>query len=323
MSEQQAEELKLHEQKDGSFIVGDKPKEEPPKSEKSDDEQDDETLVNREDGGNDDEGTVDGETEEEAEARRQRNRERRAENKTRRKEYVESLKRELAARDAVINDLSARVSTVERSSNSTQMVQLDNAIRDAEAQYKELQDINRQAIEQANGEVAVAAQDKMFELRNRYNQLTAIKQNMSRQTTQPQAIDPRLKAHADVWASKNKWFDASGNDTDSRIALTIDSQMAKEGWNPATSEYWDELDSRIKKYLPHRVSRGYNSGKGNKSSSPVSGGSRENSNASSASYTLSQERVNALKEAGLWDDSVKRAEAIKRFQQYDKENGSN
>lgn len=323
MSDQQAEELKLHEQKDGSFIVGDVPKEKGPEQEKVDDEVEDETLSNREGGDHDDEGAAEGETEEEAEARRQRNRDRRAENKTRRKEYVESLKRELAARDAIINDLSARVSTVERSSNSTQMVQLDNAIREAEAQYKELQDINRQAIEQANGEVAVAAQDKMFELRNRYNQLAAIKQNMSRQTTQPQAIDPRLKTHAEAWANKNKWFDASGSDTDSRIALTIDSQMAKEGWNPTTPEYWEELDSRIKKYLPHRVSRGYNSSKGNKSTSPVSGGSRESSNTASSSYTLSQERVNALKEAGLWDDATKRAEAIKRFQQYDKANSSN
>ncbi|NDA63347.1 MAG: glycosyltransferase family 2 protein, partial [Chitinophagia bacterium] len=50
-------------------------------------------------------------------------------------------------------------------------------------------------IEQANGEVAVAAQDKMFALRNRYTELQNIKKNMSRQTSQPAPLDPRLKQH--------------------------------------------------------------------------------------------------------------------------------
>jgi hypothetical protein len=323
MSEQQTEEIKLHEQQDGSFIIGDKPEEKEEPADKETEESGDESLAHTDDAEAGDESASDDETEEEAEARRQRNRERRAENKTRRKEYVESLKRELAARDAIISDLANRVSSVERSSTSTQMAQLDNAIRDAEAQYKELQDINRQAIEQANGEVAVAAQEKMFELRNKYNQLIDIKKGVSRQATQPKTLDPRLKNHAEAWASKNKWFDASGSDTDSRIALTIDSQMDKEGWNPTTSEYWEELDARIKRYLPHKVSKGYNQNKGNKSAAPVAGGNKEMSNSSKSSYTLSQERVNALKDAGLWDDPEKRAKAIKNFQAYDKQQGSN
>ncbi len=322
MSEQQVEELKLREQKDGSYIIGEEPKDTEKTSDPAPEDEDaeDDTLVNKNESPAEDEGAVDGETAEEAEARRQRNRERRAENKSRRKEYVESLKRELSARDAIISDLSSRVESVERTSTGAQMAQLDGAIQSVEQQLEELRDINKQAIEQANGDVAVAAQERMFALRTRYAQLAEIKKGMTRQTSQPQAIDPRLKNHAEAWAVKNKWFDASGGDTDSKIALTIDRQMASEGWNPVTSEYWAELDSRLKKYLPHRVSTSYNSPKGNKSHSPVSGGGRESSNTSSSSYTLSQERVSALKDAGLWDDPKKRAEAIKRFQQYDKEN---
>lgn len=310
------EELKLHEQDDGSIIVGEDDKK--VDDDHADHEDDDKPVSNDT---NDEEDGHPEETDQEAEERRERNRKRRTENKERRKEYVESLKRELAARDAVINDLVTRVSSVERTATSSQIVQLDNAISEAEAQYKELQEINRKAIEQANGEVAVAAQDRMFAIRNRYSQLVDIKKNMGRQAAQPTALDPRVKKNGDAWHEKNRWFNPSGDDMDSRIALTIDAQLANEGWSPSTTEFWDELDSRIKKYLPHRSGMGYSEKKTRQSSSPVSGG-RESTGTAGATYKLSKARVDALMDAGIWDDPVKRADAIKRYQQLDKENGS-
>lgn len=317
MTTENQDELKLHEQEDGSIAVGGEP--EAPEAP----EEDDRPVARSEDDSEDEEGGTE-ETAEEAEARRERNRRRRAENKERRKDYVESLKRELAARDSIINDLAQRVSSVERTATGSQMAQIDAAIQEAENQYKELQDINRQAIEQANGEVAVAAQERMFALRNRHSQLIDIKKNMARQPSQPQALDPRLKQYAEAWAEKNRWFDPSGKDTDSRIALTIDSQLAQEGWTPTTPEYWEELSARVKKYLPHRANSGYNQGNRNKpAGSPVAGGGRETSNSTkSTGYRLSQDRVNALKEAGIWDDAAKRAEAIKRYQDYDKQSSN-
>lgn len=313
--EKKVEDLALHEQEDGSVVVGD-PEPEVKEEETSGE---DERLTQGADA--DEEGHAE-ETAEEAEARKERNRRRRLENKTRRKEYIESLQRELAARDSIINDLSSRVANVERSSTGNQMAQLDAAIAEAQEQYNQLRQINQQAIEQANGEVATEAQERMFAIRNRHAQLTGIKQNMLKQPQQPQPLDPRVKNHAQEWLDRNKWYDPSGSDMDSRLALTIDDQLHKEGWNPTTAEYWDELEARTKKYLPHR----YNSSKdssynGMKPRTPVSGGGREASSGGNngGSYKLSHDRVQALKDAGMWEDPVKRAEAIKRFQQYDKE----
>lgn len=319
--ENKKEELKIHEQGDGSVIIGDLPPA-PEIEEKDDEAAEENTLVSNDAETKDEEGHED-ESPEEADARRERNRKRRTENKERRKEYVESLKRELASRDSIIADLASRVSSVERTASTSQLAQLDNAIQDAEAQYKELQDINRQAIEQANGEVAVQAQERMFELRARQKQLMEVKKNLSRQTARPSPADPRVVALATDWSEKNSWYDPSARDRDSRIAKMLDDELASEGWSPATKEYWDELDARVKKYLPHKARPEYTSDKTKKTKSPVAGGGRESSNSNSASnYRLSQDRVNAIKEAGMWDDPVRRAAMIKQYQDYDKQSSN-
>jgi hypothetical protein len=121
-----------------------------------------------------------------------------------------------------------------------------------------------------------------------------------------------MKLAAETWLERNKWYDPTATDADSRIALTVDQTLAAEGWNPKTPQYWDELDARLKKYLPHRYVSGHNKGKPvNKS--PVAGSGREEAGSSgSGGYRLSADRVQAIKDAGAWDDPKARAEMVKR-----------
>lgn len=266
--------------------------------------------------GGDEEGH-DEETPEEADARKERNRQRRLESKQRRKDYVESLKRELQARDHIIQDLNNRMSIVERKSTGSEMAQLNKAEQDAITAYNQLRQINAKAIEQANGPVAMEAQEKMFLARQRVEQLRTIKQQMSRQQSAPQPLDPRLVNHAKDWMARNQWYDPSGKDDDSAIALTVDKRMAEQGWDPTTAEYWEELEKRVKKHLPHRANSGYNK-RTQSGGRPVSGSGRESASSGSSTYRLSPDRVQALKDAGMWDDPKARAEAIKRFRDYDK-----
>ena len=267
------------------------------------------------------------ETAEEADARRERNRQRRQQNKQNRKDYIESLRRELAARDSIINDLSTRVASVEQQSVGSQMAQLDAAIEEAGRFYNHFKQINQTAIEQADGAKAVEAQEKMFLAQQRYNMLSNAKKNMARPSArQSPALDPRVTANTNDWMSRNEWFDASGSDQDSWMAKQIDNRLAQEGWNPATKEYWEELDARIKKYLPHKAVSGYNgvksgSASGSRPRVPVAGSGSESNSGSKGGYILSAERVKALKEAGVYDDPVARADAIRRFQEFDRQNG--
>jgi len=286
----------------------------------------DETLVagNRVD--EDDEVAQEGETAEEAEARRERNRQRRKDNKTKRREYIENLHRELAARDSVINEMNQRLATVERKASGSEMAQLDNAEREAQEFYSRFKEIHAKAVEQADGKTASEATEQMLSARQRIDQIASIKKAMQQRQAAPTALDPRMVNHAKTWMSSHPWYDPSGKDEDSSLVLSIDNRLAQEGWNPTTQEYWDELETRVKKYLPHRVKQGYNQNNVStrtQSRAPVAGSGRESTGNRAVGYRLSAERVQALKDAGMWDDPKQRAEAIKRYQAYDKQQGVN
>jgi hypothetical protein len=166
----------------------------------------------------------------------------------------------------------------------------------------------------------------MLKIRDRFNQLQQVKQAYLNNQKRPQPLDPRLMQYAQEWQEKHKWYKAEGDDTDSRVVRVIDDQLAAEGWNPATREYWDELSQRVKKYVSHRGNMNYNKSGGQevgvKPKSIVTGSSNSNSPRKSESgYTLSADRVKALKDAGLWDNPEKRKAAIANYKKYDQEHG--
>ena len=68
-------------------------------------------------------------------------------------------------------------------------------------------------------------------------------QNASETSQQPQ-ITPKAKE----WAEKNSWF---GNDeVMTNAAITIHNNIAQEGIEVDSDEYYNEVDSRLRKYFP-------------------------------------------------------------------------
>jgi hypothetical protein len=133
-----------------------------------------------------------------------------------------------------------------------------------------------------------------------------------------QGQDPALQRMANAWMSNNTWYDPQGKDQDSKIALAVDQAMGEEGWNPKTPEFWQELDNRLQKMLPHRYTEMASERPSRTPSRPrnvVTGSSRENASASGGknTFTLNPEQVRAMKDAGLWDDPEKRAKMIRRY----------
>lgn len=270
-------------------------------------------------GDDDDSGEDAGGTDDEREAIRERRRKERQHRKQAQREREETLRRELQARDSIINELRAKVEGIERRGTSSELAQIENAKKQTAQEYAYFKDQIRVATEAGNGAAVADATEKMLQAQQRFSQLQGYEQTYRQRQAQPQPLDPRLVNHAQKWMESNKWYNPAGQDQDSRIALTLDQQLAQEGWDPTTPQYWQELDSRVKKYLPHRA----NSGKisGTKPRSTVSGSGRDaGPRTSDKSYRLSAERVKALKDAGIWDDPKQRAEAVKRFREYDKQN---
>jgi hypothetical protein len=124
------------------------------------------------------------------------------------------------------------------------------------------------------------------------------------------------------WAADNAWFNPNGKDNDSEVVKAIDAALAREGIDPSSDAYWDELDNRLSKYLPHRFAEeedsGYSQPKGGRRGPPVGGG-REMSAPGSKKVYVSAERVQAMKDAGYWDDPVMRQRMLKRYAEVDRE----
>jgi len=159
--------------------------------------------------------------------------------------------------------------------------------------------------------------------------LNGLRQQADQELRRPQQaqIDPRVQRQAANWMKRNNWYNPQANDTDSRIAKSIDEQMASEGYDPAEKDYWDELDSRLQKVLPHRYNEDNDDetrdvrrprnvvGSAGREASAAYGGSNR------TQFVLSPDRVKAMKEVGAWDNPERKARMIKQFIEFDRTNG--
>lgn len=134
----------------------------------------------------------------------------------------------------------------------------------------------------------------------------------------PSVVDMKARQ----WAADNPWFKPDGKDADSEVVRAIDATLTREGMDPTSDAYWDELDNRLSKYLPHRFAEeedsGYSQPRQGRRGPPVGGG-REISAPGSKKVYVSAERVQAMKDAGYWDDPVLRQRMLKRYAEVDRE----
>ena len=277
-------------------------------------EEDPNEIVNTKEAQAEEDGAAD---DEEREAIRARRREERHNKKEAQREREATLRRELASRDEIINNLSGRLSAVEKRGQTTDLGELDRALKQSADGYNYFKEQHALAVQNQNGPMASDAMEKMIVSQRRYEDLSKIKQQAAQQVNRPAPLDPRVVNHAKNWLDKNKWYDPNGGNEDSQLASDIDTRLAASGLNPATPQYWEELESRLKKYLPHRFKTVHNGAKGG---SPVAGSGRESApSAGTGSFKLSQERVQALKDSGKWNDPAERERMIKYYKNYDKQ----
>ena len=275
----------------------------------------------------DDQDDDSGETEEDREKIREARREERKLKKELQKQRETSAKHKISALEKRNEDLARRLAAVENTAASYQFAQLDKSIEDEATRVEYAKMKMLQAAQSNDAAAQIEYLEQLTDAKERLKQVQHYKKQQLDQAKAPKQnvpneISTEVQRNATDWLKGNKWYDPQARDTDSKIAKVIDQDLASEGWDPADPEYWDELDNRLSARLPHRYAA-----KSNTSSrrvSPTASSRVANpSNKSSTTITLSRERVQAIKDAGKWDDPVARSKAIKAYAAYDKQNRNN
>ena len=268
-------------------------------------------------------GSEDDETDEEREKIREARREERRLKKELSKQRTASDKHKISALEKRNEDLARRLAAVENTASSYQFAQIDKAVEDEATRVE----YTKMKMLQAAQENDVAAQmeylEQLTDAKERLRQVQQYKKQQLEVAKAPRQNVPNemaaeVQKNAERWLGKNSWFDPQARDTDSRIAKVIDQELAADGWDPSDSEYWEELDSRLASRLPHRyTSKG---GSSKRSAGPTASSRVANSASKPGTIRISPERVQAIKDAGAWDDINKRNKMIRAYVDYDRNN---
>jgi hypothetical protein len=296
---------------DDIVIVEDKPIDDD-----NDDDSGDDRVARNEDDGNDTE----------REAIRERRRLEKLERKERRDKAITRDKVELDFLRKRNDELERRMSAQEQRAFQSDLGQIDAQIARAVNEAQMAERVIAKAVEVGNGEDVAQAMRYRDEAIAKANQLKYHKQQATQRPVQPQqGMDDRAMMHAKEFLEENKWYDPQGGDERSAIVLAIDQAMNKEGHDPRSEEYWDELRSRVARRLPEQFGK---APKGDREErvargGPTVGSGREYAPASTRKEIyISPDRKQALVDAGVWDDPVLRMKYVKRYAEYDRNNKS-
>jgi len=240
------------------------------------------------------------------------------------KQREASSKHKISALEKRNEDLAKRLIQLENGAASLRFAQIDKAVEDeaTRVEYAKMKMLQAAQANDAAGQIEYL--DQLTDAKQRLLQVQHYKKKQLEEANRPTQNVPtpmaaEVQQQATHWLKKNSWYDPEARDTDSRIAKVIDQELASDGWDPADSEYWDELDNRLAARLPHRYTAGSKNAK--RSAGPTASSRVANTSTGRPNtITLSRDRVNAIKDAGAWDDTDKRNKMIRAYASYDRAN---
>ena len=320
-------DIPVKEQTDGSALVAyemepdpladaeEEPKKEVKAEESEEPDEDQENSSNEQD---------EDETDEDRERIREARREERRLKKELNKQRDATARNKISALERRNAELAERLAKVENAAASYQFAQLDKSIEDEATRVEYAKMKMLQAAQSGDAAGQVEFLEQLTDAKERLKQAQYYKKQQLEQAKAPRQnvpneISTEVQQNATQWLKKNSWYDPQARDTDSRIAKVIDQELAADGWDPSDSEYWEELDNRLSARLPHRyTSKG---GQQTRRAGPTASSRVANTtSAKPGTITLSRDRVQAIKDAGAWDDVEKRNKMIRAYASYDRAN---
>jgi hypothetical protein len=248
------------------------------------------------------------------------NRKRRQKRREMQKKARDAAQRELAMLRRTVAELSQRVSATETHTAQTTIQTLEQRLAQAKAEVEQAEFIIAKAVEAGNGADVTAAMRIRDDALRQAQQLETARQ-ASQNRPAPQ-VNPQVVSYARQWMEANPWYDPTGRDRDSATTKAIDAELAREGYDPATREYWQELTARVAEAVGDDDDAGEPARKQTpdtpRRKAPPTGKTREHAPQSTKrEIYVTPERKQAMIEAGVWDDPILRQRYLKAYQAYD------
>ena len=155
-------------------------------------------------------------------------------------------------------ELNSRLQNTEHQFNTVNQLSLNASEKQITDKLELARNAYKSAHEEGDSTKILKAQEFLNEAQNDLRSVSATKQQFAQrpvqqqqQVQQPQyQPQPTADPKATAWAEKNEWF---GQDQVMTAAsLAIDGQLREEGFSPADTEYYTEVDRRIKETFPHK-----------------------------------------------------------------------
>lgn len=271
------------------------------------------------DGDDEDERLAQSEDDSDDDISNQTKHDRRTKRRDRQKRAREAAQRELEMLRRTVAELSQRVSHTENHAASINAQTLEQRLLQAQAEVQQAERVIAAATEAGNGNDVVAAMRIRDEAIAQAQQLAMAKQQyeQARQQAAVPRVDPNVVNYAKQWMEANPWYDPQGRDRDSALTKAIDNELAGEGYDPGSREYWEELTSRVAEAIGGDDAAQAAQSKPRRKAPPT-GNTREHAPASTKKEIyVTPERKAAMIEAGVWDDPVKRQSMLRAYQAYD------
>ena len=319
-------DVPIKEREDGSVLARvEVPEGFDDEDEKVEIEVDEQTAAEAQEASDDDaDADEEGESEDDRERIREARREERKLKKELAKQREASSKHKISALEKRNEDLARRLAAVENTAASYQFAQIDKAVEDEATRVEYAKMKMLQAAQSGDAAGQMEYLEQLTDAKQRLQQVQHYKKEQleaakAPKQNVPNPVTTEVQQNATQWLKKNSWYDPQARDTDSRIAKVIDQELAADGWDPSDSEYWEELDNRLSARLPHRYTA--KGGSTRRSAGPTASSRVANTtSAKPGTITLSRERVDAIKDAGAWDDVEKRNKMIRAYASYDRAN---
>jgi hypothetical protein len=308
---------------DDIIIVEDDPnaKKEEPTGVEDDDAEDERVAAT-----NEDDDAADGSDDKEREAIRERRRLEKLERKQRRDEAIKRDKIELDFLRKRNDELERRMSAQEQRAHQADLRGFDAEIVRAQQEAEMAEKVIAKAVAAGNGEDVAQAMRYRDQAMQRVQQLAWQKQQAAQTPPAAQpAVDDLAMSYAKEFLKELPWYDPQGRDEDSAIVLAIDQSLGKDGYDPRTEDYWDELRRRAARRLPERFASDKPTTQTREERTPrggpaVGSGKEHAPTSTRKEVYISPDRKEALIEMGVWDDPVLRARYVKRYAEYDRLN---